>query len=113
MKKGSLDRLIRIERKVNSASFSGAGQAKWELVAEVWASVQDALPSRAERLAEGMTMTAHPARVRMLYLDGITTAMRFVEGDRIMQIVSGPAVLGRREGMEFMVEDYSPAGNPA
>jgi len=38
--------------------------------------------------------------------------MRFVMGYRVMQIVAGPAELGRREGLEFMVEDYTSAGNP-
>ena len=57
----------------------------------------------------------------MRFRDGVTTAMRFVllrwdgsvwvSADRIMQIVSGPAVLGRREGIEFMVEDYSAGGD--
>ncbi len=39
--------------------------------------------------------------------------MRFLIGNRIMQIIAGPAELGRREGLEFMVEEYSPAGNAA
>jgi head-tail adaptor len=82
-------------------------------VVTVWASVKDALPSRAEKLADGINMAARPARVRMRFRDDVTPDMRFVMGSRIMQIVSGPAELGRREALEFMVEEYSPAGNPA
>ena len=33
--------------------------------------------------------------------------------ERVAQIATVPAELGRREGLEFMVEDYSTAGNPA
>lgn len=110
---GTLDRRIRIERPVADNSFDGAGSGSWAPVATVWANVQDALPSRGERLADGINVAARPARVRMRYRSGITSDMRFVMGDRIMQIVSGPAELGRRETFEFMVEEYSPAGNPA
>lgn len=90
-----------------------AGSGSWEPVAVVWASVEDALPSRAERLADGINVASRPARVRMRYRDDLNAAMRFVIGSRIMQIVAGPAELGRRDGLEFMVEDYSVAGNPA
>jgi hypothetical protein len=47
----------------------------------------------------------------MHYRAGLTAAMRFVEGDRVMQIISGPAELGFRDGLEFMVEEYSAGGN--
>lgn len=119
------NRRIRIERPIADASFAGAGLGSWEKVAEVRASVQDVLPSRSERLAEGINLATRPARVRMLFREDVTPDMRFVMGAkildgevdysaaRIMQIVSGPAELGRREGIEFMVEDYSPAGNAA
>ena len=110
---GSLDRRIRIERPVADTSFDGAGSGTWALVAEVAASVQDALPSRAERLADGANSAGRPARVRMRYRADVTPNMRFVMGGRIMQIIAGPAELGRRDGLEFMVEDYSPAGNTA
>ncbi len=107
-----LERRIRIDRPVSDEALDGAGSGEWEPLATVWASVQDALPSRGERLAGGINVTARPARVRMRYRSDVTAAMRFVMGDRVMQIVAGPAELGRREGLEFMVEDYPSAGNP-
>lgn len=119
---GKLDRRVRIERPLPDDKFDGAGSGTWEPVATVWANVQDALPSRAERLGEGINITARPARVRIRFRTDVTPDMRFllirksgpnVIVDRIMQIVSGPAELGRRETLEFMVEDYRPAGNPA
>lgn len=119
---GSLDKRIRIERPIADTSFKGAGSGSWQEVKEVWASVQDALPSRGERMADGINLAARPARVRMRYRTDVTADMRFlllrkkggvVEVLRVMQIVAGPAELGTRDGLEFMVEDYSTAGNPA
>ncbi len=111
--RGSLDKFIRIERPVADAGFDGAGSGSWELIDEVWANVQDALPSRGERLAGGINVAARPARVRIDYREDITASMRFVLGSRIMQIVSEGAELGRQDGLEFMTEEYRPAGNPA
>ena len=111
--RGRLDRRIRIERPIADDSLDGAGSGSWQLVAEVWASVLDALPSRAERLADGINVAARPARVRMGFRSDVTPEMRFVMGNRIMQITAGPAELGRRDGLEFMVEEYRPAGNAA
>ncbi len=108
-----LDRRIRIERPVPSSSFDGAGAGSWALVAEVWAEVRDLLPSRGERLADGINVATRPARVRIRYRTDVLPSMRFVVGDRIMQIVAGPAELGRREALEFVVEDYSTAGSGA
>jgi len=110
---GTLNRRLRIERPVADESFTGAGSGTWEPIADVWANVQDMLPSRGERLADGINVAARPARVRLRYRTDVTPDMRFVMGNRVMQIISGPAELGHREGLEFMVEDYSTAGNPA
>jgi SPP1 family predicted phage head-tail adaptor len=110
---GSLNRRITIQRPAADDSFTGAGSGTWPIVAEVWANVQDVLPSRSERLADGINIATHPARVRIRYRTDITSNMRFVLGERIMQIVSGPAILGNKEGLEFMVEEYRPAGNGA
>jgi len=110
---GRLRQRIRIERPQADDSFDGAGSSGWTLVAEVAAEVQDMLPSRGERLADGLNIATRPARVRIRWRDDVTAAMRFVMGTRVMQIVGGPAELGRREALEFMVETYSTAGGEA
>lgn len=104
------NRRVRIERPVADESFAGAGSGEWAFVDEVWAEVQDGLPSRGERLAAGINVASRPARVRMRFRDDVTPDMRFVMGARVMQIVAGPAEIGRRDAVEFMVEDYSTAG---
>jgi SPP1 family predicted phage head-tail adaptor len=108
-----LNRRITIERPTTATGFRGAGKGGWQKVGDVYAEVQDALPSRAERLDAGINVAQRPARVRMRYREDITPAMRFVMGARVMQIVSGPAEIGRRELIEFMTVEYTSAGNPA
>jgi head-tail adaptor len=107
------NRRLRIERPTADDSFDGAGSGDWKRVADTWASVLDVLPSRAEKLGEGINITNRPARVRMRFRTDIDATMRFVMGARVMQIISGPAEVGLREEVEFMVEDFSPAGNGA
>lgn len=103
-----MDRIVRIERPVADASFGGAGAEQWVLVGIAPAEVQDVLPSKGETLGEiGTTMT-RPARVRMRYREDVTGDMRIVHGTRVMQIISGPAELGRREAIEMMVAEYLP-----
>ncbi len=116
---------LRIERPVPDGSFAGAGSGSWALVAEVSGEVLDARPSRDERLANGLNSSARRARIEIRYREGVTSDMRFVIGTsviddtvdysaaRIMQIIAGPAELGNREAMEFMAEEYRPAGNTA
>ncbi len=127
MKKGHLNRRIRIERPKADESWDGAGSGSWAPVAEAMAEVQDMIPSRGERLADGINAAARPARVRMQYRAGITSDMRLLIGryrksdsgdmewvtDRIAQIITMPAELGMRDGLEFMIEDYSQAGSSA
>lgn len=112
---GKMRHRVRIERPAADTSLDGAGSGTWQLLAEVWAEVQDILPSRrpAEQLTDGINLASRLAYVRMRYRSDVTPDMRFVLGSRVMQIVAGPAELPVRDGLEFMVEDYSTAGNGA
>lgn len=106
---------VAIERPIPDDSFNGAGSGTWQAIdpEPTWCEIEDMLPSRGERLADGINVASRPARVRMRYRDGITPDMRFVAGDRVMQIVAGPARIRGGTMLEFVVEDYSTAGNPA
>lgn len=115
---GRLKDRIRIERPIKNTALGAATTNTWEKVAEAWAEFQDARPSRAERLANGSYSTTRTARVIMGYRADINASMRVVlvvgkKDVRVAQIVSEPATLGRREGIEFVVEDYSPTRKPA
>jgi len=114
MEIGKLDRRIRIEQQSGRDSDYGTPTDAWTTVATVWANIQEVLPSKGESQADGIRIAERPARVRIRYLDGVTSAMRVVwldRSDRLMKIITPPVELGRGEGMEFMVSDYSTAGS--
>jgi head-tail adaptor len=111
-----LDRQITFQRKVPATGFASAGKEKWENVptaVNIAAGVLDVLPSRSEKLADGLTIANRPSRIRMRYRADITSDMRIIYGTRVMQIVAGPVELGRRGGLELVAEDYSTAGGVA
>lgn len=110
---GDRDTLVRFERPIADTSFRGAGQGAWERVDEEWVELRDQLPSRGEIPADGMPVIVRRARVRMEWRDDITPDMRLVDGASILQIISGPVMLGRRAGLEMLVEEHRPAGNAA
>jgi len=85
----------------------------WTTLATVWAEVQDMLPSRGEKIADGIDIARRPCRVRMRYRSDVDSTMRLVASDRTLVIVAGPAELGNREGIEFMCVELSTAGQDA
>lgn len=106
-----LDTRIRIERKlVTRDPQYGTEVVAWTEFACVWAEVKDILPSKAERLADSIQIGRRPARIRFRYLAGLAADMRIIIDNRIHQIISGPATLGRRDAMEIMVEEHSSVG---
>lgn len=128
---GELDRVVRIDRKavpgdaayVAPDSKFGSENVRWvplvvlpgspAIAATLWAQIEDALPSRAESVLQGLAVARDQSRVRMRWLDGVDSTMRIVEMDgrqRTLQIIGGPAELGRREFMELMCEQYSSHG---
>lgn len=110
---GDLNRRVTIQRKVADENFESSGEEAWQPIATLWANVQDVLPSRGEQVSDGLSIANRPARIRIRYRSDITSDMRIIYGTRVMQIVAGPAELGRREGLELMAEDYSTSGGSA
>lgn len=117
MRTGSRDRLIRIEQPGAPVDTGyGTESGAWvTVIPQVFAQVADVLPSRGETPAGGIDIASRPSRVRIDYIEGVVldSTMRIVlldRGDRIMQIVTQPAEIGRKEGFEFMAQDFSTAG---
>lgn len=109
-----LEHQVRLERRVaGDGGYDDAGSEAWVLVDEPWIGLRDVLPSRGEQTSGGFTTAIRRARVRMYWRDDVTSDMRLVLGARVMTIVAGPVELGRRGGLEMMVEDYAPAGGAA
>lgn len=115
MRAGQLDRRITLEVKTATVDPDyGTETITWTVFSSrIAAQVQDVLPSKSESAANGIAMATRPARIRTRYLAGITSDMRVVvhgTTDRLMQIIAGPAELGRREGIELMAVEYSTQG---
>lgn len=106
-----LDQRIRLEVSQTAPDASyGTPVQTWVEFATVWANVQDMLPSKAESQVGGLTVARQQTRVRIRYLAGVLPDMRIIQLDRsnrILQIISGPAELGRQDGMELMAEQYT------
>lgn len=108
---GKRDTFVTIQHLEDTREGTyNTGTGGWTKYRDAWAEWQDILPSRAERVAEGINLAKRPARVRTLFIPGVTSAMRIVRKGEIFGIVAGPAVLGRRDGLEMVVEQSSTAG---
>lgn len=107
----NLDRRITIERRVTTKDATyNSPVTTWTEVARVWAEVRDALPSRAESVQTDAVQSARQSRIRIRYREGIDSTMRVRYGQRILQIIGGPAEIGRKHFLEFMAEEFSSAG---
>lgn len=115
MDAGTLDKKITLLHRVDGRDPDyNTPTGGWEPFAlDIWASVKDFLPSRGERLAEGITIANKPSRIRIRYREGVTGAMRVLYRGRTLQIVAGPAEIGdRRDQLELIAEEVSPMGDP-
>jgi SPP1 family predicted phage head-tail adaptor len=111
---GKLDRFIRIEQKsvTNNADY-GSEVITWTLYKECWAHITDITTRMQESTNSDLRLLKRPCKVVVRYDDGIDATMRIVlldRNDRVLQIVSKPAELGRKEAMEFTAEDYEVYG---
>ena len=107
-----MDRYIRIEQKtVTQDSDYGSEVVSWTLYKECWASIQDITTNRMhEYTFANLRSMSRPCKVMVRYDEGIDPTMRIVcldRNNRILEIVSKPGELGRREAMEFIAQDYS------
>lgn len=114
MQIGKLDRRIRIEQKTvtNDANY-GSEVITWTTYKECWAQILDVTTKNQETTNSDLRLLKRPCKVTVRYDDGIDATMRVVmldRGDRVLQIVTKPAELGRKEAMEFMAEDYEVYG---
>lgn len=111
MDAGTLDRRVTIlARSETIDPVYGTKAVSWSELATVWANVKDMIPSRGERLADGVEIANRPCRVRMRYRSDITSAMRLQIGGRQLRIITQPAELGRREGLELLAEELTTEG---
>lgn len=120
MRGSQLDRRITLQVSIPVDDGSGYGTTTpgWVTFGtpRMPAQIQDGLPSKSESASNGIRIGTFGARIRIRYLAGVTSDMRLLvhgQNDRLMRIVGGPAEIGRREWLEFMVEEYSTQGEGA
>lgn len=109
-----LDEQVTIEVRAGGQDpEDGTELVDWVPIAEkIWCNTQDLLPSqgRGETTANGLATSMTRTRLRIQVDSRITTSMRAIlhgKGDRLMQIVAGPALLDDRRHVEFMLEGNS------
>jgi head-tail adaptor len=115
MRAGAMDRRITVQKPGASVDPEyGPQPGGWEnVLTRVSAQVLDTLPSRAENSGQVLQLADQPARVRIRYTPLVTADMRVLvhgragEPDRVYEIVAGPAEIGRREWLEFMIKAFT------
>lgn len=111
LKAGNLDQRITFEeRTTDQEDIYGTNEGGWVDYATVWAQVQDLLPSRNEGIESNIEISRRPCRIRIRYRNDINSAMRIDLDGRKLRILSAPAELGRREGIELLAEELTTEG---
>ncbi len=111
-----------VKRRTDSITFQQRTRAQEGVfgttVADGWADafttmgeVRDILAGQTERYGDTIDIAKRPCRITVLFREDITSDMRVLAGGRTMDIVKGPAEIGRREGLELICEDYSTQGD--
>lgn len=83
---GRLRERVTIQQAAETRNGLGETVQSWATFAERWASV-DGLSSR-EVLLQGQQQTEISHRVRMRYVDGMTSTMRILWRGRVLEIAS-------------------------
>ncbi len=83
----------------------------WVTVASrIWCEAQDVLPSRAEKVENGRQVATSTTRFRIrkqIMIEGDMRVILHGKGDRVMQVIAGPAQLDDKLHVECMLEGYS------
>ena len=111
IKASDLDTRITFEaRQTTQDATYKTKVVTWVPYKKAWAQVRDVLPSRAEQVDSNISMSRRPCRIRIRYRRDLDSTMQIDIAGRKLRIVSGPAELGRKEGLEFMAEELTTEG---
>jgi len=105
------DEQVTIEQRVGTHPDTGRPLDTWVVVASnVWANVQDGLPSRSEQTSADLRLARRQTRLRIECGIGIDLDMRVTllgRGNRMMRVVAEPALMDDRRHCECMLEAFS------
>lgn len=112
---GQLNTQCRVEYPVTGQEGAfGTPTITWTPLSTSWFNFQDQLPSRSEAVKGGLSLSAIQTRVRGRYRPNpaqqMNATMRLVllaNPEVIYNLITEPAVLGNKDGIEFMVERVS------
>ncbi len=111
---GSLNSRCRIEYKVTDRDPVYRGETiVWTLLAVVWCNISDVLPAKSEVVKADLMINVNRTQVIMRYRNDVDSSMRLVinrPNPVYYQIVSGPAEIGEKDGLQLFVEAYSSKG---
>lgn len=108
---GYLDRRVTILARSDTVDPNyGTRQATWAELATVSAQVIESAPSRGDRLSQDVALSDLPAIVRIRWRSDVSFANRLRLDGNEMRIVGGPAMIGRRVGLEIMAVRISTEG---
>ncbi len=112
MQQRELDKRIAFEERAvtKSAVYGTVSSETWAEVCEVWASVWDMLPSRAETIADGISQFRSGYDIEISWGAPVNSGMRVRYGDRYLKIVSGPSEKGVKQRLVLRCEEYSTTG---
>ncbi len=114
------DKIISIQRRTVTGQDSrfGTGIIAWVTIADkIHANLEDILPSRKDRSevqSDEIRIASRPTRVRIAFRTDITSDMRVIVHTpvyRLCKIVTMSAELGRKDGLEFMIDEFTTQGD--
>lgn len=111
---GKLNRRCRFERPITTHDAYGAPESTWQVFGTYWCNLTDVLPYREETIRNGIQSVKQRVRLRVRYAPmalTITPDFRVIimrQTETIYSIIGGPAEVGDRDGIEFMLEESSP-----
>lgn len=107
---GKLDCYVRIEqRTITHDPDYGSKVEIWTAYKDDWACIKDVTNRNQETTKSDLRLMKRPCEVTLRYDKNIDSTMRIVvldRDDRVLQIISKPSEIGRREALVFMCEDY-------
>lgn len=113
MEIGKLNRRIQIRQSFTVTDpVYGSDVTHWLPLVDVWANIQDVMPSRDESVLSGsLEVSQQRIRIRIRWRKEVTSANQIrinYPTEKILEIVGGPAEIGgNRAFLEIMCEQIS------
>ena len=103
MKAGELDQLVIIQSPTETRDAGGAVVVTWDDLVTAWAAIE---PLRGRELIAAQAEASEiSGKIRMRYVDGVTSKCRVVHGGKIYDILAAVNPKTRGEALELYVRE--------